>query len=1017
MADPIPSRPSADRNLLFGILALQMDFISRDGLVQAMNAWVLAKAKPLGQILIEQGTLRPDAYALLEPLVQKHLELHGNDPQQSLASVRPSSSVASDLQHLIRDPELRQIFCDPDLQASLALLGSAHTTDPAGTIDGSKAGADSTAAGLRYRILRPHAKGGLGQVHVALDEELHREVALKEIQECHAHDPVSRGRFLLEAEVTGRLEHPGIVPVYGLGSYADGRPFYAMRFVKGDNLKEAIRSFHEADGPGREPSERSLAFRQLLGRFVDVCHAVAYAHSRGVLHRDLKPGNIMLGKYGETLVVDWGLAKPIDRPESTKAVDEMTFRPSSGSGLAATQAGTVVGTPAYMSPEQAAGRLDQVGPASDIYSLGATLYAVLTGRAPFEEGEVWDVIQKVQRGQVAWPRQVKPGTPAALDAICRKAMALQPEDRYPTALALAADVEHWLADEPVSAYREPLRDRLRRWGRRHRPLVVGAAALLVTAVVALAVSTYLVNEQQRATLAALDQVAQERDRALKAEEATAKERDRVVLEQKRADKQAEITRAVNDFLQRDLLLQASPIAQFATAQQADPDLKMRTVLDRASERIRDRFRDQPLIEAAIRHTVGKAYAELGAFATAQDHLEKAVRLFREHLGPDEPGTLEVMEDLGMLHRDNRKGDWGEAIHLECLQARRRVNGEKDHATLTTMTHLAGVYVWKNELSKAEELLVRVLDGNVDVLVQKDILFLDAANYLALTYRGLGQLEKAEALFEKALEAAKRRGGADPNLLLGLMNNLATVYSARGKYREAEELFLKCLEDSRKLLTEDHPGTLWVMYRMAGMYRLQGNLDRAEELYSRAAEGQSRVEGPDAQATGFTRFELWELYSSRKKHTQADELMNKHLDELRSKAGADSIPYGNALALFGLGLLQQGRPMVAEPILRECLVIRTNKQPDVWTTFNAQSMLGGALLGQKKYAEAEPLLLAGYEGMKQREDKIPPQSKVRLTQALERLVQLNEATDKKDQADEWRKKLEESKPLPKPTAKP
>ncbi|MCI0460848.1 MAG: serine/threonine-protein kinase, partial [Gemmataceae bacterium] len=502
MADSTPSRPAADRNLLFGILALQMDFISRDALIQAMHSWLLNKNKSLGQLLVEQGALRPDAHALLEPLVQKHLELHGNDPQQSLASVRPSSSVQSDLQQIIRDPELRQIFQDPDLQASLALLGSARTTDPTGTSDGSPTSADPSAAGSRYRILRPHAKGGLGQVHVALDEELHREVAFKEIQPCHAHDPVSRGRFLLEAEVTGRLEHPGIVPVYGLGTYADGRPFYAMRFVRGDNLKEAIRRFHEAEGPAREPSERSLAFRQLLGRFVDVCHAVAYAHSRGVLHRDLKPGNIMLGKYGETLVVDWGLAKPIDRPESAKTTDEMTFRPSSGSGLAATQAGTVIGTPAYMSPEQAAGRLDQVGRASDIYSLGATLYAVLTGRAPFEEGDVWDVVQKVQRGEVIWPRQAKPGTPAALDAICRKAMALKPEERYATAQALAAEIEHWLADEPVSAWREPLTARLRRWGRRHRSLVTGAAVLLLTAVPVLGLSTYLISRQQEATEAA-----------------------------------------------------------------------------------------------------------------------------------------------------------------------------------------------------------------------------------------------------------------------------------------------------------------------------------------------------------------------------------------------------------------------------------------------------------------------------------------------------------------------------------
>ncbi len=214
---------------------------------------------------------------------------------------------------------------------------------------------------MRFRILRLHRTGGLGAVYVARDEELHREVALKEIRDRHAHDPDSRSRFLQEAEITGRLEHPGIIPVYGLGTYADGRPFYAMRFIKGDNLKDAIAHFHEADVPGRDPGERALALRELLGRFLDVCNAMAYAHSRGILHRDLKPNNILLGPYGETLVVDWGLAKPVGRPEEASRTDEVTLRPDSAGSGNSTRPGDTPGTPAYMSPEQAAGDLDRLG--------------------------------------------------------------------------------------------------------------------------------------------------------------------------------------------------------------------------------------------------------------------------------------------------------------------------------------------------------------------------------------------------------------------------------------------------------------------------------------------------------------------------------------------------------------------------------------------------------------------------------------------------------------------------------
>ena len=246
-----------DRNLLFGILALQMDFISRDQLVAGMHAWVLEKSKPLGQILSEQKALAPENRAWLEAGVEKHLALHGNDAGKSLASVSSVGSVRKDLEQI----------ADPDVQASMVHIA----IDPYATVAPSVG--TRTSAGLRFRILRPHAKGALGEVFVAHDEELHREVALKEIQDRHADNQDSRARFLLEAEITGGLEHPGIVPVYGLGQYADGRPFYAMRFIRGDSLEDAIKRYHQSPGtavPGLSEGERTLELRKLLGRFIDV---------------------------------------------------------------------------------------------------------------------------------------------------------------------------------------------------------------------------------------------------------------------------------------------------------------------------------------------------------------------------------------------------------------------------------------------------------------------------------------------------------------------------------------------------------------------------------------------------------------------------------------------------------------------------------------------------------------------------------------------------------------------------
>jgi hypothetical protein len=271
MSNSAAGNPVADRNLLFGILAVQMDFVSRDALIAGMNAWVLAKHRPFGDILQEQGALKPGRRLLLDAMVNEHLEAHGGDVQRSLAAVNVPVGVRAELETLT----------DRDVAASLIM-----------TLNAEPVRADARprqTPGMRYEVLRPHARGGLGLVSVARDAELGREVALKKIQVEHADDPLNRGRFLREAEVTGGLEHPGIVPVYGLGTHADERPFYAMRFVRDESLEEAVRKLHAG--------EAGFTFRGLLTRFVAVCNAVAYAHSRGVIHRDLKPANVMLGPY------------------------------------------------------------------------------------------------------------------------------------------------------------------------------------------------------------------------------------------------------------------------------------------------------------------------------------------------------------------------------------------------------------------------------------------------------------------------------------------------------------------------------------------------------------------------------------------------------------------------------------------------------------------------------------------------------------------------------------------------
>ena len=363
----------------------------------------------------------------------------------------------------------------PELATTLGHVGSPEGT----TLDnndrdrtGAYAVGSATSGGQRFCIVRPHASGGFGAVFVALDTELDREVALKQIHDDRADDPTSRYRFLIEAQITGGLEHPGIVPVYGLGSYDDGRPYYAMRLIRGDSLKEAIQEFHGGSKLAKRPDGRTgtrdLALRKLLRRFMDVCNAIDYAHSRGVIHRDIKPANIILGKHGETLVVDWGVAKSLGRAIPETESGERVLLPSSAGGNSETLPGSALGTPAFMSPEQAAGQLDRQGPWSDVYSLGATLYCVLTGRPPFTGDDVGTVLRAVQKGEFVQPRKLDASIDKAMESICLKAMARKPEHRFGSSRALADDLEHWLADEPVTAYREQRGERFGRWLRRHR---------------------------------------------------------------------------------------------------------------------------------------------------------------------------------------------------------------------------------------------------------------------------------------------------------------------------------------------------------------------------------------------------------------------------------------------------------------------------------------------------------------------------------------------------------------------
>jgi serine/threonine protein kinase/tetratricopeptide (TPR) repeat protein len=830
-----PMSRASDRNLLFGLLALQNNFIDRDGLLDAFQRWVNDRSTALDRILLDRGALSPGRHALLVGLVEEHLKLHDDDPEKSLAALSSIGSVREDLSRI----------ADAGLQASLARVSAARLDgdgdDRFRTVSASLG--TSTSAGSRFRILRPHAKGGLGQVSVALDQELDRPIALKEIQDRHADDPASRARFVQEAEITGKLEHPGIIPVYGLGHDACGRPFYAMRFIEGDSLGEAIRAFHRDEALTKDLARRGARLRELLRRFTDVCNAVAYAHSRGVLHRDLKPGNIMLGPYGETLVVDWGLAKPLGatlagEPAADAAsgigssITGGPIRLSDQSGSRSdTVAGSPIGTPAYASPEQVVGALDRLGPATDIYGLGATLYALLTGRPPVDADDLPDVLRRVQKGEIPPPRSLDPAIPRPLEAICLKAMALKPGNRYPTARALAQDVTRWLDDEPVSAYREPISVRTARWMRRHRTLVASTVAVFVFGAFGLAgfamVLASVNRELDRQRQAAVDSEKRARDGEAKAKKSEAE------------------TKATLEFFQDKVLAAARPKDQEGGL---GIEATIRAAVDAAEPTIEKTFAEQPAVAASIRDTLGVTYRFLGLPEVAIRQHESALALRRQVLGSDHLDTLSSMFNLAGAYEN--AGRLTEAISLleEVLRRERSTFGPDHPNMLTTMNDLASDYLAAGRLTEAVSLHEETLKRFKATLGPDHRFTLTSMNNLALTYKQVGRLTDAVLLYEATLKRLEATLGPDHPVTLQSMMNLGVACRAVGRFVDARQLLEDALKRRKVTLGPDHPDTLNSMNNLASVYLAEGRPAMAVSLNEEVLKRRRVTLGPDHPAT-------------------------------------------------------------------------------------------------------------------------------------------------------------------------
>jgi serine/threonine-protein kinase len=731
------------------------------------------------------------------------LVLQWEEAQEAGQGISPES-LCQDWPQL-REPLRRRIRALLALDVLLQLPDQVDRIADEGQSAAHRSGAVATHC--CFQLLREHARGGLGEIVVANDQQLGREVALKFIQNSRADSRASRGRFLREAETTGVLEHPGIVPVYGLGEDERGRPFYVMRFIRGETLADTIQRLHKTANDFPTDLQVRVELRQLLSRFVAVCNTIAYAHSRGFVHRDIKPANILLGPYGETLVADWGLAKPAwGSPINKTARDDSQMAEPAhkdcsaelrtgeatdvqvGSEYEVTVAGHVVGTPAYMSPEQAAGLPDSATPASDVYSLGATLHAILHGFAIH-------AITLPASGRIL--RKHRATNPAALTAIANRAMATLPQDRYPSALDLAHDVEQWMADEPVSVFRESAMERIGRWTRRHRTIAVSGGLTVVLLALFLAVLAAMLNVKNLQLAKALSA------------ETTSKEHARQVLD-------AQTSLVLEDLLGRQQTLTAKHKEFLQDAAQAYEAFAAELGDDHET-----RFR---LVQA--RQRAAAIYQRLGEYKRAEQAMESCLaELDKTNVTPaNRIRWLEtrhsIYNDVGGLHLNSKDLSRAEAALENARQIGNDLSGELGQGVdrdsqATTLMRLALVYDNGDRLQKAEETYRLAVDAWKNIAERHPNALAAhlncAANFnnLGTLLARQGRMQDAWAAFRDAVELRQQLVSQDPqnprlqDELAGTHNNLGLLSSKIGRLADAER-YLRAAHANWEQLTQEFP---------------------------------------------------------------------------------------------------------------------------------------------------------------------------------------------------------------------
>ncbi len=816
-----------------------------------------------------------------------------------------------------------------------------------------------------YKIREVLGRGGMGVVYLAEQDKPRRTVALKVIRPGVATPDLLR-RFAHEAEILGRLTHPGIAQIYEAGTADVGggpQPYFAMELVKGVPLTQYAQ--------GRELSSRARL--ELLAK---VCDAVQHAHQKGVIHRDLKPGNVLVTEEGQPKILDFGVARATESDIQVTALQ--------------TDIGQLIGTIPYMSPEQAAGDPRELDMRSDVYALGVMAYELLAGRLPY------DLRAKMILEAV---RVIREDTPAPLSSVNRtfrgdvetiigKALEKDRSRRYQSASDLAADLRRYLADEPIIARPPSAMYQLGKFAKRNKTLVGGVAATFIVLVAGLVGTSYGLRQ----AIAARDEQSRAREEAVRerqrAEGALAREEvQREVAEQREKE-----TEQVAEFqasqlsgidvelmgvrLRRTLLDEARAAMseaklepQAIEAQTAElekllaganfTNLALKSldenIFERALNAVNEQFADQPVVRARLLQTVATTLCGLGLLDRATAPQTEALDIRRRLLGNDHPGTLTSIVEMGVLFQSQGKLAEAEPYFREAMAGYRRVLGDDHPDTLTSINNTALSLRAQGKLAEAEPYYREALAGFRRVLGGDHPDTLNSIGNMGELLRDQGKYAEAEPYCREALDGCRRVLGDDDPATLGSINNMGGLLEMQGRLAEAEPYYLEAAKGCRRVLGDDHPQTLNSINNLGALLQAQGKFAEAEPHYRQALEGRRRVLGGDHPDTLTSMNNLGMLFHVQGKLAEAEPYYREALAGYRRVLGDDHPLTLNSVSNLGALLNSQGKLAEAEAYYREALETRRRVLGDDHPgTLISINNMGTLLRDLGRHAEAEEL---------------------------------------------------------------